>query len=150
MRDNSSSHALRDLLLRDNLFEIITSSRTFYIQVKSFAFVHRRLKLVAGVMRSQWSESFGCNNNFVFKFQVRLCWCFDTFSLNALLLMCGPRSALRARPGCFGAKDAAIRYHDNNNILFLPLWESSWQRCRGQIRWEVLGEKERWLQARVL
>lgn len=30
--------SVRDLLLRDNLFEIITSSRTFYIQVDTIDF----------------------------------------------------------------------------------------------------------------
>lgn len=30
-----------DLLMRDNLFEIITSSRTFYVQVKKLAAIRR-------------------------------------------------------------------------------------------------------------
>lgn len=80
--------SIRDLLLRDNLFEIITGSRTFYIQVRL------RLSLAAAsdiwlftnrlsVKRRPSASCFVTRSP-----QVYPSWCYVPLSVNALLPMC--------------------------------------------------------------
>lgn len=73
----------RDLLLRDNLFEIITGSRTFYIQVQL-----PRSRAAAERQRRRGASCFVAPS-----LQVYPSWRYVPLSVNALLLMCDKDSA---------------------------------------------------------
>lgn len=81
--------SIRDLLLRDNLFEIITGSRTFYVQVQSAT--HQRLR--CSQVLCHVGSSLGEKHDQI-QISLRGGGLFSQvyrplFSLNALLLLCG-------------------------------------------------------------
>lgn len=49
-------HKPSDVMMRDNLFEIVTSSGTFYVQADSPEEMHSGIKAASGAIVAQWDQ----------------------------------------------------------------------------------------------
>lgn len=131
--------SIRDLLLRDNLFEIITSSRTFYIQVKlcphvmpttseDLSFPQKWLDMNTAV----WQEWRGDETQVILLVRAERLCVPRCIRIELLFCKCSAadvwhRFFFWSMKSLFLWKiGTAICYHNNNNVLPPFLWENSW------------------------